>query len=272
MESGGKIVSYFAMKKLPVFLKILAVCLVLFSASSSPAHAADASSVGIATYLPVQGEFEDGDIVSSSDKGYFVSAKEYDQGVVGVVTTKPAIALRLDQQPPGIPVVNVGTVITKLSGENGDIKKGDYITTSTKEGVGMKATRSGYILGQATEDLSFKNKDEITLSPVTLNLHFLQLGQPSTSDSIMNILSISQLAAYEEPLRVFKYVISALVLIMSFAFGFLIFSRAVNTGIQALGRNPLAGRMIQMSILFNVILVIIIIMSGIGIVWLFLRI
>jgi hypothetical protein len=82
---------------------------------------------------------------------------------------------------------------------------------------------------------------------------------------------LSALAAYDEPLKVFKYVISSIIIIASFAFGFIIFSRVINTGIEALGRNPLAGRMIQLSILFNVILVIIIIMSGLGLVYIFLR-
>jgi hypothetical protein len=259
------------MKKLPRILlgALLSVSLFMVCNTQS-ALAADISSIGIATYMPVSGKVEDGDIISSSDKGYFLSSKPYDAGLVGVVTSKPAIALKSETHKNGIPVVNVGTVIVKVTGTNGNIKKGDYITSSSKKGVGMKSTRSGYILGQAMEDLTFKNKDDVEFLVATLNLHFLQVGSP-VNDSLWNIFALSELAAYEEPVRVFRYVISALVLVSSFGFGFLIFSRAINTGIQALGRNPLAARMIQLSILFNVVLVIIIIMSGIGIVWLFLR-
>lgn len=260
------------MQKLFDLSLVVAISLgLLFSHGAAQTYAADISSVGIATYMPVSADVEDGDIISSTPEGYVLSAKSYDSKVVGIVATKPAIALKTDTEQGGIPVVNVGTTVVKVIGTNGDIKKGDFITTSDRQGVGMKATRSGYIIGQALADVTFPNKEDILFTPINLNLHFLQIDS-SVNDSLLNIFTISQLAAYEEPFKVFKYVVSAGVLILSFAFGFLIFSRAINTGIQALGRNPLAGRMIQLSIIFNVILVIIIIMSAIGIVWLFLRI
>lgn len=260
------------MQKLLILCMGLLLGLGVFSSSGiNRVFAEDINSVGIATYITTTDKVEDGDIVSSSEKGYGLSQRSYDPQMVGIVTSKPAIALRSDTEEQGIPVVNVGTVVVKVIGTAGNIKKGDFITTSEKKGVGMKATRSGFILGQALEDLTFANKDEIGYMPINLNLHFLQMGNSANTSSIMQIFTISQLAAYEEPLKVFKYVISAMVLILSFGFGFLIFSRAINTGIQALGRNPLAGRMIQLSIIFNVVLVIIIIMSAIGIVWLFLR-
>lgn len=260
------------MKKLSTLCLGLILGLGLLLSFGIPkAQSADISSVGIATYIPITSNVEDGDIISSTNEGYVLSAKAYDSQVVGIVATKPAIALKTDREQDGIPVVNVGTTVVKVIGTNGDIKKGDFITTSERQGVGMKATRNGYIIGQALQDVTFANSNDILLTPINLNLHFLQLDS-SINDSLWNIFTISQLAAYEEPLKVFKYVISAGVIILSFAFGFLIFSRAINTGIQALGRNPLAGRMIQLSIIFNVILVIIIIMSAIGIVWLFLRI
>ncbi len=249
---------------------LLSLCL-LVTFGTHEVKAEDISSIGIATYMDVNERVEDGDIISSTNKGYILSDKSYDPQVVGVVSSKPAIALKTDSKQKGVPVVNIGTVLAKVSGLNGDIKKGDYITSSETPGVGIKATRNGYIVGQAMEDLSFENEDAIELVTLNLNLHFMQVGDQVTN-SIWQIFSLSQLAAYEEPVKVFKYVVSAIVLLMSFGFGFLIFSRAINTGIQALGRNPLAGRMIQLSIIFNVVLVIIIIMSGIGIVWLFLRI
>lgn len=262
------------MKILPrVIVWILVICGLLSSANGAQVIAADAvSSVGIANFLPVRSEkIEDGDIIVASSKGYFVSSIPYDPQVVGVVTSKPAVALRTDKQQGGIPVVNMGIANTKVVGTNGNIKKGDTITTSAVPGAGMKATKSGYIIGEALEDVTFANDKEIKILPMTLNPHFLQLGSPLRS-SLFDIFALSAIAAYDEPLRVFKYVISGVVIIVSFAFGFLIFSRVINTGIEALGRNPLAGRMIQLSIIFNVILVIIIIMSGLGLVYIFLRI
>ena len=237
-----------------------------------PAQADTVSSIGIATYLPIGGKVEDGDIITAIPRGYIVTTKEYDPGVVGVVTKNPAIALKTSKDQPGLPVVNVGSVYVKVTGINGNIKRGDFITSSTIPGAGMKSTRNGYVIGEALEGATFGSPKDVKTINVNLNLRFLQAGSPQVSNSLLNILSLSSLAAYEEPLSVFKYVISAIVLLMSFGFGFIIFSRTIHTGIEAIGRNPLAGRMIQLSILFNVILVIIVIMAGIGIVWIFLRI
>src|SRR5258706_1392143 len=138
------------MKKMPAILTGTLICLSLFAFGGLHSSLAeDISSIGIATYMPVAGDVEDGDVVSSTEKGYFKSEKAYDPQVVGVVTSKPAISLKVDSQKKGVPVVNVGTVVVKVTGTNDKIRKGAFITTSSKPGVAMKATRSGYIIGQA---------------------------------------------------------------------------------------------------------------------------
>ena len=260
------------MKKiLPVLTTSFLFCFIFLFFAVRLSLAEDVSAVGVATYVPINEAVENGDIISATDKGNFLSTTEYDPQAIGVVATTPAIALKTSNEQKGIPVVNIGSTVVKVSGINGNIKRGDFITTSRVKGVGMKATRNGFIMGQALEDHTFANKNDVGLVAISLNVHFLQVPGSAVNTSIMQIFSITQLAAYEEPLKVFKYVISAVVLFVSFSAGFVIFSKAINTGIQALGRNPLAGRMIQLSIIFNVVLVIIIIMAGIGIVWIFLR-
>lgn len=259
------------MKKLSILVALLVIVSLTFRFCTPTAQAADINAIGIATYMPVQDGVENGDIIISTPKGYFPSSKEYDPQVVGVIAENPAIALKTQSEQKGIPVVNVGSTQVKVTGTNGNIQKGDFIATSNKKGTGMKATRSGFVIGQALVDHTFKQKDDVAMIIINLNIHFFQTGSSSINNSLVQIFSISQLAAYEEPLKVFKYVISAVVLFGSFGVGFVIFSKAINTGLQALGRNPLAGRMIQLSIIFNVVLVIIIILTGIGIVWIFLR-
>lgn len=260
------------MKHLSKFIKLTSLLLIflILPGIVAPVFAQDVSSVGIATYMQIEGTVEDGDIISSTKDGYRKSQGQYDPQITGIVATKPAIALKLDNEPEGIPVVSVGTAFVKVSGANGNIKKGDFVAASDIPGVGMRSSRTGYVIGESLQDASFNNTTEIKKIPITLNLHFLQVGS-QVNTSLFQVFRLSEIAAYEEPLKVFKYVISAIVLIISFGFGFLIFSRAIKTGIEAIGRNPLAGRMIQLSILFNVVLVIIIIMTGLGIVWLFLQ-
>ena len=52
------------------------------------------------------------------------------------------------------PVALSGKVIVKISNINGDIKKGDVITSSSLKGFGQKATGKGYVVGKALEDFT----------------------------------------------------------------------------------------------------------------------
>lgn len=250
---------------------ILLALLIIGAPVVQHAEAANVSSIGIANYYPISAsKVEDGDIVVSTGKGYFLSSTIYDPRVSGVVTTNPAIALRGNSSQNTYPVVNNGTVNVKVSGINGPIKSGDYITTSEVPGTGMKADKTGYVIGTAQQDADLKGKDDIQLVTVSLNFHFLQLGSP-VSSSLLDVFSLSRIAAYEQPLRVFQYVMASIILLASFVFGFLIFAKVVNTGVEALGRNPLAGKMIQLSILFNVVLIIVIIMTGVSLAYIVVR-
>jgi hypothetical protein len=50
-----------------------------------------------------------------------------------------------------VPLALTGRVPVSVSTENGPIKPGDYLTTSSKPGVVMKATKPGIAIGQAME-------------------------------------------------------------------------------------------------------------------------
>jgi hypothetical protein len=228
------------------------------------------SSIGIANYVPVLSKnVQDGDIVSVGGNGYSLSTIPYDTNIFGVVTAHPSIMIKTSAQK-GYPVINIGTAYVRVSGFNGSIQKGDMITTSNTPGIGMKADTAGYVVGQALENASFSNKNEEKEITISLNIHYLQVGSTSTS-TISDLFNISKAAADQQPLRVFQYLMAALIITLSFAFGFLIFIRFINTGITALGRNPLASRAIQFSILMNVALVVIILISGVALAYFMLR-
>ncbi len=236
-----------------------------------PKTHAQLGGVGIANYLPINNsKVEDGDIIVSTPKGNFLSTTPYDNAIAGVVETHPAVAIRSKGNSNGYPVINAGTVYVKVSGINGNIKKGDFIATSSIPGTGMKLTQNGYSLGQASENITFTNKKEIKLVLIALNLHYLQLGSPVNS-SLLDILNLSKVATYEQPTRVLQYVVAAIITLSSFGIGFLIFAKAINTGIEALGRNPLAGKQIQFSIIFNILLIIVIVAAGTALGYLVIR-
>lgn len=73
----------------------------------------------------------------------------YDNEVLGII--KPDLKYG-DPRFFMIPISTGGTVRVICNNSNGDIKKGDPITTSTIPGEGMKATQSGMIIGVALED------------------------------------------------------------------------------------------------------------------------
>lgn len=256
---------------------LILMCLfTFFSGAKVLAQNQDPLSLGIANYYPVQGDVKDGNIVSSSPKGYFLTSTAYDQTLVGVVTNNPAVALNLEgQSGKTYPVVASGTVQVLVSSINGNIKKGDPVTSSTIPGVGMKATKTGYALGTSLDDYSATDTKATGKINVSMNLHYsfakVTSGSNNVQASLLDIANLSVLATYESPTAVFKYVVAAVVIMISFILGFVSFGRVAKSGIEALGRNPLAGRMIQFGIFLNVLITVAIIISGIFIAYFVLR-
>ncbi|MGI0134655.1 MAG: hypothetical protein ACREBW_06840, partial [Candidatus Micrarchaeaceae archaeon] len=125
------------------------------------------SSADLAEYYETDGTVAAGDVVAiSSSSANFDSRlglqsisvlKKAQAGdsVVGVVSTSPFQTMGSDilsgaQHPE--PIALAGRVPVLVSEENGKIKAGDLLTTSSTPGVAMKATKAGYTLGTALED------------------------------------------------------------------------------------------------------------------------
>lgn len=229
-----------------------------------------AISFSMSDYLSVTGSnIPEGSIVSSSSTGYALSAREYDTDIIGVVRKKEGIIFTGPSSDNTFSVARMGTVPVRVSTVNGSIKKGDYITTSATPGVGMKALKSGYILGVALSAYT-ANKTDVGLIPVALNVH-IETAHANIANNLLDVFRLSTLATYEQPLTVFKYVIAAMIVFLSFLLGFFIFSKITSKGIDALGRNPLAGKMITFGIAFNVLITIVIIIIGLGLALVILR-
>ncbi|OQY68561.1 hypothetical protein B6D29_00710 [Microgenomates bacterium UTCPR1] len=228
-----------------------------------------AVSLNFSSFLPIQDKgVVDGQIVISTSKGNFLSRQPYDSKVVGVVSSTSAIVFGEGGSVGSYPVVTSGKVGVRVSAVNGDIKVGDLITTSSKAGLGMKATRTGYVVGTALEGLNGKSEGVVQ---TVLNIRYATLNV-KLSNNLIELLKINSLASYEEPMTVFKYFISTLIVFASFFFGFFVFGRVAGKGVEALGRNPLAGKMIQLGIIFNVLITIVIVLSGLGLAVMILRI
>jgi hypothetical protein len=73
-----------------------------------------------------------------------------------------------------------------------------------------------------------------------------------------------------EPIESLRYLLAIAIILISFTLGMIYFGRASRAGIEAIGRNPLAKKVIQFTVLLNISLTIIIILVGLGIAYLIL--
>lgn len=252
-------------------MKILKISLNFFIFLFFLAVNATAASLSISNYVPViDKQVKDGNIIVSTPKGYSLSRQEYDPNIVGIVSLNSAIVFSGQSSANSYPVVSSGRTAVLVSTINGPIKKGDLISTSSISGVGMKANKSGYVLGMALDDYQAKKPNQAGVVQVTLNIHYATINV-NVSKNLLDIFKLSSLATYEQPLTVFKYFIAALIVFSSFFFGFFVFGRVAGKGVEALGRNPLAGKMIEMGIIMNVFITVAIILSGLGLALIILR-
>ncbi len=100
-----------------------------------------------------------GDIVrvdGSLKAGVQKTAGAYDSAALGIISTAPWLILGDTDAMEGRPVLLAlsGRVPVKVSLENGPIKAGDYLTTSSIPGVAMRATQPGQMIGKALADFT----------------------------------------------------------------------------------------------------------------------
>lgn len=230
-----------------------------------------AGSLGVATIVEVKSaDIKDGSIVSNSEKGAILTNIPYDSQVLGIVARDAAIIINTSGIAKGVPVISDGTVYVLVSSRDGSIKKDDLLTSSDMPGVAVKASKSGYVLGTALEEYSNKNTKQVDKIAVKLNLHYYNT-KPLFPGALTDILKIVVLPTKEGPTALLKYLIAALVVIGSFILGFMSFGRTAAKGVEALGRNPSASKIIHLGIIFNVIIVVAIVLTGLVVAFMILR-
>jgi hypothetical protein len=123
------------------------------------------SGADVAESFAVEGDraaYEPGDVLAistSSDRTVERSTTAYSTRVLGVYATKPGVLLteqhidadRSDRVPMGV----IGVIPTKVTGENGPIRRGDLLVTSSIPGHAMRAgdnPPSGTVIGKALEN------------------------------------------------------------------------------------------------------------------------
>ena len=228
------------------------------------------ATMGVAHLVPTQKkDLKNGTVLSSSDNGAIPTALAYDPQVIGVVATDAAILINSGETGT-VPVISTGEVYILVSAKDGKIKKGDLLASSTVPGVAVKAIRDGYVLGTALEDYDNADPKKADVIVADLNLHYFN-SKPTFPGSLTDILKFVLLPTKEAPTPIYKYIVAAIVVLGSFAAAFLTFGRAAAKGVEALGRNPAASKIIHLGIIFNVGIVALIVLTGLTVAFLIMR-
>ncbi|MEN9388954.1 MAG: hypothetical protein RLY61_38 [Candidatus Parcubacteria bacterium] len=216
------------------------------------------------------GKGREGHIVSVTDKGtYKLSTVSYDPKMFGVIVNQTPLTLVDETFKDAKIVISSGETKVLVNGEGGSISKGDFITASSAEGMGMKATSSGYVLGIALEDFKPKTPKESKLMLVNLRIGN-QFISTNPRSNLLQVLKSGLDAPTLAPLESLRYLLSGLAVVAAFIIGFASFGKTSSTSIEAMGRNPLAKNTIQTTVFFNFLLTGLIMFSGVFLAYLIL--
>jgi F0F1-type ATP synthase membrane subunit c/vacuolar-type H+-ATPase subunit K len=233
------------------------------------ASSSDLTSSGVGLTIPITGEAETGDIICAYRDGFSLCNQEYDLFIYGVISDTPAISLTDDEIENPRTVVSAGITRVKVSGVNGAINEGDYVTSSNVSGVGQLAAKSGSVLGKAMQDFDPSSPDDTEIIQVVIGVKVVT-GISGSRSNLMDFLREGMTVPVFEPVDSLRYLLAILIVLTGFTLGIVYFGRMSTKGVEAVGRNPVAKRVIQFNILLSVVLTIVIIGVGLAIAYLIL--
>ncbi len=233
-----------------------------------------AETITVADKQAVEGDIMT--VSSSSTQTLVRASKTYDTKMYGVLVSEPAIVFRTDSS---IPVIRSGQATVNVSNVNGAIRPGDYITSSTLPGKGMKGDdASGFMLGIAMEAFDGKTGTQQTVGGkrVTLGKVKVSVGIGPTAASSgkgtggaiqtlkqLPVAVLASISSSKQLEKLIRYILAALIALLSIYIGFQAFGKNVTKGIEAIGRNPLARLPIESMIVVNVILIGLVSIGGV---------
>jgi hypothetical protein len=220
----------------------------------------DITSSDIGAVIPIDEKTELGEVICIDRTGYRKCSSAYDSAMYGIITTNPAAVIGTHGDNE-VTIASRGKAKVKVTAANGPIKVGDLITSSTIAGTAQLAKRNGYVLGTSLEDFSPSDSNQTGLVTVSLALNSVA----SFSDAKNNLLETIKQALSAPtltPLASLRYMMAFAITVISFTLGFVYFGRVTKTGVEAIGRNPLASRIITAAMGVHIVLTIAIVGGG----------
>lgn len=210
-----------------------------------------------------------GDVIVSKDGKFILANSSYDPNIYGVIADTPIIGIQNTLLTSSKMVSTYGQAVVKVSSVNGEIKKGDYLTSSDVVGVAQKADKHGQVLGIALEDYTSQNKTTAGKINAYISVE-TRLVNTNLKANLLEDLRDGTYAAFLTPLATLRYLLAALVVASTFIIGFWTFGRFSNTTIQAIGRNPLAKKDIAKTLFFNLVFILAIMIIGLSLAYIIL--
>jgi F0F1-type ATP synthase membrane subunit c/vacuolar-type H+-ATPase subunit K len=238
--------------------RILLTLVLLWSFGLVIQVSAQNSDLSVAVEVPFTGEIASGSMICSGDSAYEFCQDEYTPSMYGVHTNIPSAGMEYADQE-GILVVRDGIVKVRVSTSNGEIEVGDWVTASATPGVAQKATRNGFVLGSAQEAFS---GDGEGLIPIALNIH-PETRLANARTNLFEVMRQGSQTALLEPLNALRYFLAALLVVVCVILGLVFYGRLSRSSIEAIGRNPLAKRDIQVALFVQMVITGLVIAFGI---------
>lgn len=266
--------------KIRSFLLLFLILALAFFLNFQQAFAQPAINIPT-TYTITDKDAIDGDILSFDKDGISRANIPYTNRIFGVLQDNPVIVYRTNDDT-GDPVMQTGSALVNVTNITGDIKVGDYVTSSSIAGKGQKAAESGYVVGIALSDFA-SNGQTVSFGGQEYNTGTISIALKIEYAEITNARSFNRLFDYfnqfafesvqnpERASQFFKFVVAAIISLGSIIFSFFIFARSITKSIEAIGRNPLAKTAIQVSIIINAALTILTIIIGLGAAYLIIK-
>lgn len=180
---------------------------------------------------------------------------------VTVVATDAPVSLSTDANKQKTYVVTSGRYNVLVSNQNGEIKSGDFVSISAINGIAMKADdKQTTVLGRAVGDYNGKTN---SLSSSTLkqsNGQELKVGIGSitvdiaigvnknlrlSNDGVPPVIQSLAKALVGKPISGTQLYISAAILVAGLGVVASLLYSGIQTGMTAIGRNPLARKSIM---------------------------
>lgn len=251
------------MPKIKFLFSIFLAFSFLFLVSGTIGAQSDITNIAFSVSIKDQ-NVQNGDIICSDTDGYTLCKTEYNSSIYGVVNDTPSLSIEVGNIQNSHLVVSKGEIAVRVSSVNGDIKVGDFITTSTQAGVGELATKTGFVIGTALEEYTSADKNAVGQIRISLNIHPRVDIIGNTRENLLDLLRSGLAGLGVNPIAALRYLAASVMVIVSFVIGFLYFGRIAKAAIEAIGRNPLASIRIQASMLVTVLIMLVVFFVGLA--------